>query len=215
MRLQGSSDLLDTGRYLLSDGSRMPVYSSLHFQMTDIDRTAIHEVMEQGRVTISKAGIHARLNARCSVLAAANPVYGRYNLYKTPMENIGMQDSLLSRFDLIFVLMDEVSWLSTLYTYSADVNCTCVFSMILRGTLWLLRTCSSFIDTAHQESRMGLQCQLEPLLSVAARLTLGDLIRTMAQSMSTRRIEIGPQSRTGERMMNALNALASHVPSSI
>jgi replicative DNA helicase Mcm len=104
IREKGGSMSLEAGALVLADKGIACIDEM--DKMRPEDRVAIHEAMEQHTVSVAKGGIVATLNARTAILAAANPALGRYEPHRTVAENISLPVTILSRFDLIFVLRD-------------------------------------------------------------------------------------------------------------
>src|SRR5215210_7510509 len=157
------------------------------------DRSALHEVMEQQTCSVAKGGIVATLNARTSILSAANPIYGKYDPYKNITENVNLPVPLLTRFDLIYVIRD-------LPEKEKDSK---IASHILEIHKDVQRNSQAAIDIDLFSKYLSYAKQMDPALTPEAI----DIVRSYYMDM--RRIESEGMITVTPRQLEGLIRLAS------
>jgi replicative DNA helicase Mcm len=167
-------------------------------KMRTEDRVAIHEVMEQHTVSVAKGGIVATLNARTSVLAAANPTLGRYDPYRTVSENISLPVTILSRFDLIFVLRDVPEEVKDALTTEH------ILDLHRRGTI----PAEAPIDSDLFRKYVSYSKNIHPILSQEALDCLKDFYLRMRSASETEGTPVAITARQLESLVRVAEARA-------
>ncbi|XP_025777171.1 DNA replication licensing factor MCM2 [Puma concolor] len=156
-------------------------------KMNDQDRTSIHEAMEQQSISISKAGIVTSLQARCTIIAAANPIGGRYDPSLTFSENVDLTEPIISRFDILCVVRDTVDPVQALLAPPTAPTCfSCIPAAIqATGSIPItVRHIESMIRMAEAHARIHLRDYvIEDDVSMAIRVMLESFIDTQKFSV--------------------------------
>jgi len=196
VREKGGSMSLEAGALVLADKGIACIDEM--DKMRPEDRVAIHEAMEQHTVSVAKGGIVATLNARTAVLAAANPSLGRYEPNRTVAENVPLPVTILSRFDLIFVLRDVPNKDSDrkMAEHILEIHRRGVSPVEAQVDAELLRKYVSFAKG------------IKPVLSVAALKQLSDFYLAMRAASETEGSPVAITARQLESLVRISEARA-------